>query len=168
MTGWIIQNDRTVVNGARLVKGVWRSWQPVCSGAVGPAYLAASSATDLVAACDVGAFSTPAGVHLHVSSDGGLTFKESATPVPAQQAYGIASADPTKIVIAASATNPLDGSVLLGSFNGGASWMVVAKPSRVSFSDLGFTTTTQGVVVTSAGQLLMTRDVGDSWAAVPF
>jgi len=44
----------------------------------------------------------------------------------------------------------------------------VAKPSHVSFSDIGFTTPTQGVVITSAGQLLMTRDAGDSWAAVAF
>jgi hypothetical protein len=166
--GWIIQNDRTVVNGARLVNGVWRSWQPVCSGVVGPAYLAASSSTDLVATCDIGAFSSPQGVHLYVSSDGGMTFGESATAVPAQQGYVIASPDPSKIVIGATPVNGANTSVLLGSFNGGASWMVVAKPSDVSFTDLGFTTTTQGVVITSAGQLLMTRDAGDSWAAASF
>ena len=166
--GWIIQDDRTVVNGARLVNGVWRTWQPVCSGVVGPAYLAASSSTDLVAACNVGAFSSPQGVHLYASSDGGLTFRESATTVPAQQVDGIASPDPSKFVIAVNPVNGANKSELLGSFNGGASWMVVAKSSDVSFTDLGFTTTTQGVVITSAGQLLMTRDAGDSWAAVSF
>ena len=52
--GWLIENNRTVVGGARLVNGAWATWQPPCADVVGPAYLSASSSTELVAACDVG------------------------------------------------------------------------------------------------------------------
>src|SRR5450756_1465222 len=34
--GWMIENDRTVVGGARLVNGAWVAWQPPCAAVVGP------------------------------------------------------------------------------------------------------------------------------------
>jgi hypothetical protein len=66
-TGWLIEVDRTVIGGARLVDGTWRDWQPPCLDANGPATLAAATDRALVAACDVGVWSTPTGVHLYAS-----------------------------------------------------------------------------------------------------
>jgi hypothetical protein len=164
--GWVLQNDRTVVNGARLVNGVWRAWQPVCASVVGPAFLAASSGTTLVAACDVGAWSTPAGEHLFVSSDGGLTFHETGRAVPDVQGTGIASPDTSTIVVAGSTQK---GLALLGSFDGGGTWTtLVVQPTQSTFADLGFTTPSQGVVIAIAGALLMTHDGGRTWAPVAF
>ena len=74
--GWLVEVDRVVVGGARLESGLVDPLQPPCSTARGPATLAATSASDLVAACDVGLWSAPTGVHLFVSADGGTTFRE--------------------------------------------------------------------------------------------
>jgi BNR/Asp-box repeat len=163
--GWVLQNDRIVVNGARLVGGSWRLWQPACADVVGPAYLAASSAQDLVAACDVGLWSTPAGGHLFVSHDGGLTFVETGPKVPASLEAEIASPGTSTVILAGDVGGK---SLLVGSFDGGRTWTTVVSASATAFSDLGFTTPTQGVVVSDAGRLLMTHDGGHVWTAVAF
>src|SRR5712691_1622562 len=72
--GWLVEVDRVVVAGARLVSGAWTPWQPPWATVAGPAILAATSSSDLVVACDVGLWSTPTGEHLFVSSDAGVTF----------------------------------------------------------------------------------------------
>lgn len=165
--GWLVENDRTVVGGARLVDGSWSAWQPPCLDAVGPAYLAASGPTELVAACDVGLWSTPTGAHLYVSHDGGSTFLESPASVPVTMTSQLAAAAPSVIVVGGTdATGP----VLAATFDGGQSWAVVARPGAVDLRDLGFTTPTQGVVIGAPGDgpatLLMTRDGGRTWSAV--
>jgi hypothetical protein len=168
-TGWLLENDRTVVGGARLVAGTWRTWKPACADVTGPAAIAASSAINLVASCDVGQWSTPTGNHLFVSRDAGTTFAESGSVVPVLLGGGVATPDTSTIVVAGTDAS---GSVLVGSFNGGHSWSVVLRAGAVTFADLGFTTTTQGVVVMSSpsgsDRLLMTRDGGHSWSAVVF
>ena len=63
--GWLVEVDRVVVAGARLVAGAWEPWQPPCATVAGPATLAAASASDLVVACDEGLWSTPTGVHVY-------------------------------------------------------------------------------------------------------
>jgi photosystem II stability/assembly factor-like uncharacterized protein len=165
--GWLIENDRTVVGGARLVNGAWVAWQPPCADVVGPAFLAASSPTELAAACDVGLWGTPTGDHLYVSHDGGSTFVESGAAVPLTTAAQVASASPSVIVVGGSDAT---GAVLVATFDGGRTWTIVARLGAVSIADLGFTTTAQGVVITApAGgpaSLLMTRDGGRTWAAV--
>ena len=167
--GWLLQNDRTVVDGARLVAGTWRTWQPPCADVVGPAYIGASTATDIAAACDVGAWSTPAGDHLFVSSDGGATFTEKGGRTPLDGASSVATPSTSTIVIAG---NDSRGTVLVGSFDGGQSWKTVDRPAVGSLSDLGFTTSVQGVVIstpsTGASHLLMTRDGGHTWTQVNF
>jgi photosystem II stability/assembly factor-like uncharacterized protein len=162
--GWVLENDRVVAFGAQLVGGSWRTWEPVCKDVVGPAYIAASSASQVVAACDVGVWSTPKGVHLYVSHDGGATFAEkgSVAPVGLNVVAGIATPVVSTIVLA--------GADLVGSFDGGRTWQTVARPGAVSFNDLGFTTPAQGVVITTAeggaSKLYMTRDGGRTWSAV--
>jgi photosystem II stability/assembly factor-like uncharacterized protein len=164
--GWLLENDRTVVGGARLVNGAWVTWQPPCADVVGPAFLAASGPTELAAACDVGLWGNPGGDHLYLSHDGGSTFVESATAVPLQMPVQVAAASPSVIVVGG---NDATKAVLVATFDGGRTWTTVARLGAVEIVDLGFTTATQGVVITaSAGQanLLMTRDGGRTWQAV--
>jgi hypothetical protein len=165
--GWLLENDRTVVGGARLVNGAWATWQPPCADVVGPAFLAASSPTEVAAACDVGLWGNPAGDHLYVSHDGGSTFVDSATLVPLQMAAQIAAASPSAIVVGGSDAS---GTVLVGTFDGGRTWDVVARLGAVEIADLGFTTTAEGVVIVvpadGPASLLVTRDEGRTWSAV--
>jgi len=166
--GWVLENDRVVTAGARLEAGTWRTWKPACLDVVGPAVLGASSASDLVAACDVGQWSTPQGDHLFTSQDGGTTFVETGPRTPVGGASGVASPDRSTIVIAGSDAS---GSILVGSFDGGLTWSTVLGAGAATFADLGFTTATQGIVITTAGtanHLLMTRDGGRTWGAVTF
>ena len=165
--GWLLENNRTVIGGARLVNGSWVAWQPPCLNVVGPAYLAASSATELAAACDVGLWSTPTGSHLFASHDGGSTFVEASTTVPLTMTAAVTAASPSVAVV--GGTDAV-GTALVGTFDGGRTWSVVARLGMVGLTDLGFTTPTQGFVVAAAGDgpstFWMTRDGGRTWAAV--
>ena len=165
--GWLLENDRTVVGGARLVNGSWAAWQPPCLNVVGPAYLSASSATELAAACDVGLWSTPTGSHLFVSHDGGSTFVAAPTAVPLTMTAAIAGASPNVTVVGGTDAT---GAALVGTFDGGRTWSVAARLGTGGLTDLGFTTATQGVVVATSGNgpatVYMTRDGGRTWGAV--
>jgi photosystem II stability/assembly factor-like uncharacterized protein len=168
--GWLIQVNRVVVNGARLVDGEWQEWQPPCLDVQGPAVLAASSATELVAACNVGEWSDPQGQHLFVSHDGGGTFSQAEAPLPLSTITGIAAA--TEAVIAIAGSTDVQ-SEIQASFDSGRTWTPVFEHTpAATFQDLGFTNPNQGVaiVVESDGGslLLMTRDGGRSWPAVSF
>ncbi len=170
-SGWLLQVDRAVVGGARLAGGTWRAWQPPCLTDAGPATLAAASVSDLVAACDVGLWATPTGVHLYTSSDGGATFTGGAARWPVGDVQGVAAAPAQPTVVVAGSLSNAGGSGLVASFDLGKTWTVVYAPKGAgSFSELGFTTPQQGVAITTAGSmsnLVMTRDGGHTWAPVP-
>ncbi len=171
--GWLVEVNRTVVDGARLTATGWQAWQPPCLDANGPALLAAASADQLVAACDVGVWSTPSGVHLFTSSDGGTSFAEAAARVPVLGLWGSAAApaSPT-VVVAGNLSN--GGMGLVASFDLGRTWSTVYDSKALAaISELGFTTQSQGVAIVTRGsssgsssQLLMTRDGGRTWAPV--
>ncbi len=161
-SGWIVEVDRTVVAGARLSNGQWQPWTPPCTTVGGPAYLAASDATHLVADCTEGVWTGPAiSDHLYVSTDGGSTFTRQAAPLPNYSTVN-------------SVATPAPGVVLVGrgeiiaTFDGGRSWQTVYHvPSTL----VGFTTPSQGVAITDTNtppQLVMTRDGGHTWAVVAF
>jgi photosystem II stability/assembly factor-like uncharacterized protein len=165
--GWLVENDRTVVGGARLANGSWVAWTPPCADVVGPAFLAASSPTELAAACDVGLWSNPTGDHLYLSHDGGSTFSRSGTAAPLTTAAMAAMASPSAVVVGGSDGT---GSVLAATTDAGRTWKVVARLPAGQIADLGFTTATQGVVIVGgvggSASLLMTRDGGQTWHAV--
>jgi len=163
-SGWVLQNDRTVVNGARLVGGTWKGWYPACAGVIGPAQLAAVNSTDLFAVCDNGLWSAPAGEHLYRSTNGGLTFTRVGSTLPTYPADAAAAASLSTVVVAG-----LRGSntVLEATFNGGSTWHQVLTLPSGDIADLGFTTTTQGVLIV-AGHLDMTRDGGHTWIRITF
>jgi photosystem II stability/assembly factor-like uncharacterized protein len=167
-SGWVLENDRTVVGGARLVAGTWQSWDPPCLDVVGPAILAASSPTNVIAACDVGMMSTPQGEHLYVSNDGGATFSTVGGRMPINSAVAVATSDGSTIVVAGSKSS---GEALVTSFDGGRTWPSTLNTGMVSITQLGFTTKTQGLLITDksgVGQMLMTRDGGRTWTRVAF
>ena len=179
-SGWLLQVDRVVVGGARLSGGAWGNWNAVCSSVTGPAVLAASSPTELAAACDVGLWSTPQGERLYVSHDGGSTFAQAGTTIPLQQVESVATPSAGTVLVAGIGSQ---SSAMLGSFDGGRTWQTVLSfPSTnpATFTYLGFTTSSQGVAITQSGAgtgnagrvgtgtLYMTRDGGHSWSAVVF
>lgn len=165
--GWLVENDRTVVGGARLANGSWVAWTPPCADVVGPAFLAASSPTELAAACDVGLWSNPTGDHLYLSHDGGSTFAPSGTAAPLTTAAMAAMASPSVVVVGGSDGT---GSILIATTDAGGTWKVVERLPAGQIADLGFTTATQGVVIVAgaggSASLLMTRDGGQTWHAV--
>ena len=183
--GWLVQVDRTVVGGARLVNGAWVAWAPPCATVMGPAVLAASSPTELVAACDGGIWGTPAsaaqqGEHLYVSHDGGATFAQTGTAVPLDGAAAVASPVAGSVLVAGTTAQ---GAAITGSFDGGQTWQTVLQTGQPGgqaavFTYLGFTTSTQGVALTASGAgtgngqnvgtLYVTRDGGRTWSAVSF
>jgi photosystem II stability/assembly factor-like uncharacterized protein len=167
--GWLVEVDRAVVAGARLVAGEWKPWQPPCLDVAGPATLAAASASDLVVACDEGVWSTPTGVHLYLSSDGGATFTPAASKVPVFSIEGVAAPAPGVAFVAGSLSGV--GSAIVGSFDGGATWTAVHVLQGAGSLDLSFTTAEEGVAISTSGdgtsELLMTRDGGRTWSKVP-
>jgi hypothetical protein len=156
--GWIINVDRTVISGARLSGTHWVAWNPPCTGKNGPAYLSASTPTDLVATCNEGVWGPPQqATTVYFSHDGGTTFTRSVAP-----GFGpVAAANPTTAIIGGNGT-------LWRTTNGGRSWSVVARFSNPDAipSDLGFTTTTQGFVISQNNEFLMTHDAGATWKKV--
>ncbi len=163
-SGWVIDEDRGVLGGARLVDGSWEPWSPPCSQSPSDAALAASDASRLVAICYEGLeSSSPPVVHLYVSNDGGATFQPVTTTPPSfpQSTSAIASPAPGVVILG----NTGD---LMGTFDGGETWSVVRQqPNSAVWLQVGFTSPSQGLAIED-GSLLMTFDGGHDWAPVDF
>ena len=168
--GWIVENDRGVVGGARLVNGAWRAWQPPCDPVNdGSATLAAATANDVVALCN-DSFLGPPGVRIYTSHDGGATFHRSTPGLPTSGYYTIATPRTGTLVTNGSSA---DGSLrLLESFNNGATWTTVYSDGPDAMpADMGFTSPLQGVAIESNMQtssFIMTFDGGRHWSPVVF
>ncbi|MEP6659777.1 MAG: YCF48-related protein [Acidimicrobiales bacterium] len=169
--GWIIENNRTVVGGARLEDGKWTEWQPPCIDKAGPAVLTASTPTDVVVVCHEGVWGNgPPTENVLVSSDGGTTFHEIPAPLTGDwQVDGVASAGSDTIVVAGVANG---SRVLEATFDGGDSWTALhSEPAGGSWTDIGFTGPTQGIAIAhleDGGELLMTTDGGHTWTPADF
>ena len=179
-SGWLVDNNRTVVSGARLSPTTgWTAWTPACAKADGAGLLAASSATELTAVCAEGIWGTPdpgtTANHnwLFRSTDGGTSFT-SVGEVPGNnpQSVTVAPANGQTIVVADSQLG------LQASFDGGHTWQTV-EPGLTNgtsanpggwYGFVGFTTATQGVAIRykSVPTLFMTRDGGHTWSPVKF
>jgi hypothetical protein len=169
--GWIIENDRTVVGGARVENGEWVAWQPPCLDKGGPAVLTASTPTDVVVVCHEGVWTGPdITENVFVSNDGGTTFHEIGAPMAGDwEVDGVASPGPDTIVVAGIANG---SRVLEATFDRGHSWTAVrSEPAGGSWSDIGFTGPTQGIAIVhleDGGELLMTTDGGHTWNPIDF
>ena len=94
-------------------------------------------------------------------------------PPPGGDPEGLAATSSGTLVVSAAS----GASELYRSTDGGATWTtaVTFADGGIGFNDLGFTTSTQGVVIHGqpgppngyASQLLMTYDGGATWQAVP-
>jgi photosystem II stability/assembly factor-like uncharacterized protein len=157
--GWILVVNRTVISGARLSGTTWSAWNPPCLGKNGPAFLAASTAADVIATCNEGVWGPPKpATTVYVSHNAGTTFTRTVVP-----GFGpLAAATPTTAIIVGNGN-------LWRTVDSGASWNIAARyddRDSTSARDLGFTTPTQGFVVLGSGTVLMTHDAGASWQGV--
>jgi hypothetical protein len=174
-SGWFVQNDRVVVSGGRYdPSGAWASWRPPCSSAGGPVLLAAPTVYAVDAVCTEGVWTgQKISVDLLRSTDGGASFGPSRR-VPAASAELAAAIGTSTVAVGAQANGSSSANVALEmSFDNGASWRTVYRHAGSGWSDLGFTTLTQGVaiVIGAQGQLntmLFTTDGGRQWAPVRF
>jgi photosystem II stability/assembly factor-like uncharacterized protein len=188
--GWLVEgNDRGVTGSAQLAgNGKWERWAPPCA-AVGNTYVvpAASSASRLVAACQMGGYayplskSAPPGATLgswwlYFSSDGGQSFV--AGPRLGSNGYQftglLASPAPGVVFLGYGGYGGPGGAQpqLLASFDGGRTW---APAYRGSFFYLGFTSPSQGVGLlrpspstVATTEMVMTFDAGRHWARARF
>jgi hypothetical protein len=167
--GWVLENDRVVIAGARLVNGTWRTWQPPCLDVNGPAMLAAADGTHLRAACLEAEWGPYQGAdqpseHLWSSTDGGATFTRAAAEMPLAEVDGLAA--PTATTVAAAGLG-YNGTAVIFSSDGGRTWRTVLYLGQAQVYYVGFTTATQGFVISSAG-MQITYDAGQTWRAVQF
>jgi len=170
-SGWVLEDDRVVVGGARLVGGIWQAWQPPCLDVNGPAVLAASTAMDVVAACQEGVWgpfdgSDTIATHLYTSTDGGTTFTRGTTTMPdVDTIVGLAA--PTPSTVMAALLRVSAGSAILASTNGGHSWSATLQLGSDAPRYIGFTTASQGFVITGHA-LWFTYDGGHHWVTARF
>jgi photosystem II stability/assembly factor-like uncharacterized protein len=114
---------------------------------------------------------------VYVSSDLGAHWTKAGQPGSGGDPAGIAAATPARLVVAAES----GASELYYSGDSAASWGTAysAGDGGMGFNDLGFTTTSDGVVVHGPalsdgnkegrpGQLLLTSDGGATWQLVRF
>jgi hypothetical protein len=124
------------------------------------------------------------GKTVRVSSDGGATSTAAGSPPRSGIASEIAAADSSTLAVTAQS----GASFLYRSDDGAASWDTIddLPDAGAGFRDLGFTTSTQGVVISGApadtstgkthstddtasgSRLLMTHDAGATWTPVAF
>jgi hypothetical protein len=114
---------------------------------------------------------------VYVSGDLGTHWTKAGSPATGGDPSGIAAATPTSLVVAAAS----GASWLYYSGDSAAQWGIayLAGDGGQGWNDLGFTTTSDGVVVHGPaisdgnregrpGQLLLTSDAGATWQLVRF
>ena len=169
--GWILLTNRVTSEGARLQGGGWVTWKPPCASDGAPVVMAASTDRDLVAHCAEGVWNDkPPEDRAFVSGDASATFHPVPTPLPVRFGGELAAARPTTWVLGASDKD--NRPQLFRTADTGRTWKVVYHgEGEVDWTDLGFTTPEQGVVISGgggeAGRLLMTFDGGATWNPVP-
>ena len=163
-SGWLINLDRGIINGARLEDGSWIPWNPPCTESGGPGEVAAANPDDMVAVCDGGVYGGPAEVSVSFSTNGGSTFSPAPESLP-QNRYGpVASPTPGVVVMSPDAAGGL-----MATFDGGRQWSTVYEAAgSEGWKYLGFTTAEQGVAIGQDGTLVMTYDGGHEWSPVQF
>lgn len=142
-----------------------------------PSAVAVSSADGLALLCAGNAAMGSVQKTVYVSSDLGAHWTKAGLPARGGDPAAIAAATPAQVVVAAMS----GASWLYYSGDSAATWgtAYMSGDGGVGFNDLGFTTTSDGVVVRGPavsdgnkdgrpGQLLFTSDGGASWHAVSF
>ena len=167
--GWVLENDRTVVAGARLVNGTGtpgsrraRTWSARPFRAVERdrpgrrlrcRSLASAQGDDLL--------------RLARRRDSFIEIGKRNPTI--DSASGLATPNRATIVIGGTVAA---GSELFTSSDGGQTWSGVLPPAAATFADLGFTTPTQGIVIQTeqggTSRMLMSHDAGKTWTPIAF
>ncbi|MGB8178869.1 MAG: hypothetical protein WCF63_01740 [Acidimicrobiales bacterium] len=179
-SGWlVVGNDRGVSGSARLTSsGQWVKWSPPCAP-VGDSYVVpvATTARDLVVACEMGGFASPLSksappgatlqsVWLYTSRDDGRTFHYGPQLSPSIE--NILAAPTATDLFANRVNNSVsDVQQFIRSVDGGHHWEIVRREWALS---LAFQSVAQGVALLQGARdentMIMTSDGGVHWAAV--
>ncbi len=154
---------------------VTRHATPCSSPATAGSALAVTGPESLALLCAGGAAMGSVQKAVYVSADLGAQWTTAGSPPTSGDPAGISGGTPTQLVVGAAS----GASWLYYSADGGPSWSTAyqASDGGAGFNDLGFTTTTDGVVVSGPaysdgntegmpGQLLLTSDGGATWQTV--
>ena len=172
--GYLIANDRVVIAGARLGgNGRWYEWLAPGTGVFGPALLAASSETDLsavVSASIPGASRPTTQPVAFVGRRAGLRGRGVGRTYPYRSRLG-RGGDLADVHIGGDRGHGPEWSTGPGRHL--RQWPDVEhgvdRLGTARWTDLGFTTLDQGVVVVGhddgTAELLMTLDGGHTWSA---
>ena len=146
-------------------------------GVAWPSSVAVSGPNGLALLCAGSAAMGSVAKTVYVSDDLGAHWTKAGSPANGGDPAGIAAATPAQLVVAAES----GASWLYHSGDSAARWGTAfqAGDGGQGWNDLGFTTTTDGVVVHGPavsndnkegrpGQLLLTSDGGATWRAVRF
>lgn len=146
-------------------------------GVAMPSSVAVTSATGLALLCAGNAAMGSVQKTVYVSGDLGAHWAKAGLPAMGGDPYTIAAATPARIVVAAAS----GASWLYYSGDSAARWgtAYMSGDGGQGWNDLGFTTTSDGVVVHGPamsdnnqegrpGQLLLTSDGGATWHQVRF
>jgi hypothetical protein len=133
------------------------------------ATVAAATSSRLFVVCSGGVAAGSQVKTAYLSVDGGATYRRVGDPPFAGDFLGAAASPLALSVSVGGGANSI-----YTSFNEGRDWTTSYLPltGGLSLSDLGFTTTKQGVVIfgepayPESLQLLMTHDGGHSWATI--
>lgn len=148
---------------------------PCDVGLLWPSAVAVSGPGSLALLCAGGAAAGSAQKTVYVSDDLGAHWTKAGSPPFGGDPAGISAGTPGQLVVEAVS----GASELYYSADGGATWSTAwyAGDGGAGFNDLGFTTTSNGVVVRgpafsdgngegSPGQLLLTSNGGATWQTV--
>lgn len=169
-------------NGSVVVAGdggltVARHATPCDTQATETSAVAVTGPSSLALLCAGGAAMGSVQKSVYVSDNLGVTWTKAGTPSSAGDPWGISAGTAAHLTVAAAS----GASWLYYSADGGLQWSVAYKAvdGGAAFNDLGFTTTSDGVVVSGPlygepyvpafpGKLLLTSNGGASWYAVRF
>jgi photosystem II stability/assembly factor-like uncharacterized protein len=172
----VLDNGKVVVTGDGGLTFAVRG-TPCDTQAMAAASVAVTGPGSLALLCAGGAAMGSVQKTVYVSGDLGASWAKAGAPPLGGDPFGISAGTPARLTVTAAS----GASWLYYSADGGVHWSAAyeAVDGGAGFNDLGFTTTTDGVVVSGPvyqdgdsygqpGTLLLTSDGGASWAAVRF
>ena len=162
-TIWVMQGHLRLYRSSDGVS--WHSSpQPCPSNSYNGASVAAATSSRVFIVCAGAGAAGSEAKTVYLSTNGGASYLRLGD-APLSGQFEEAAASPLGVAVAA-----LSGATYIyTSFNDGQTWSTTLLPESDGLSNLGFTTSTQGVVIFHGAaypQLLMTRDGGHTWKAV--
>jgi len=173
----LIDGDAVIVTGNGGVSVTTRSGPCSTPGILAPEAIAVTGPDSLAVLCAGNGAAGSVDKTVFVSDDLGAHWTTAGSPARGGDPEGLASATTSQLVASAAS----GASMLYYSADGGSQWTTAFSrgDGGLGFNDLGFTTTSDGVVVYGPvmsddnaegrpGQLLLTSNGGASWQAVSY